>query len=128
MSQGFDLAVTKREPKTGRVLSVDDYIMTIDKDGTRFERPPHSGMFYDASGKCIKDSSAEREKLAKEKSEADGLKEKERLDADHAALKAKLKLELEEELTDKIRAKDAELEAKGIPVVKNTAPTDKKFL
>lgn len=50
----FDLVVTKREAKTGRVIEQNDYVLHIDKEGTRFERPPHSGNFFNADGSPIK--------------------------------------------------------------------------
>ena len=65
----FDLVVTKKEPKTGKVISQDPYIMHVDKDGTFFERPPHSGKFYDITNQLVKDTSPEGLKATEAKAQ-----------------------------------------------------------
>jgi hypothetical protein len=75
MQKEFDHTVEKRDPKTGRVISRNDYIMRVGHNGTEYERPPGSGMIYDPTGTLIRDEYKERRELeakaASEKAEAE---------------------------------------------------------
>lgn len=55
---GFDTRVTHRDPKTGRIVRQDPYIMrTVRKDGggsaQYFERPAGSGNLFDGQNRPI---------------------------------------------------------------------------
>lgn len=53
MAEKFDLNVHRRNAK-GQVTSVNPYRLVIENGVQRFERPPGSGEWYDASGKSLK--------------------------------------------------------------------------
>lgn len=47
----FDLRVHHRDPKTGKILRANDYVMKVSKEaGTRFER---DGIEYHANGERV---------------------------------------------------------------------------
>jgi hypothetical protein len=56
MSNGlFDLVVHTREPKTGKIIQEQPYVLHCDKDsGWLFERPPGSGFMYAQDNTLIK--------------------------------------------------------------------------
>jgi len=46
----FDMRVTKRNPKTGAIISTDPYRLRITKEGKTFERPVGSGNLWYEDG------------------------------------------------------------------------------
>ncbi len=67
----FDHRVHITDPKTGKVVEENHYILRINADGTTYERPPGSGMIYDPTGALIKDGQKEKRELAAAKAKAD---------------------------------------------------------
>lgn len=105
MPKSFDHVVTHREPKTGRVLEVRDYVLHIGPNGMEYEQPPKSGIFYAPNGDLLRDEGAKKRaeelasrKLAAEKAEKD---EAEREEKEREAMRAELRKELEAELKAK---------------------------
>lgn len=62
----FDHRVEIREPKTGKVVEQKHYILHINKEGIRYESPPHTGKFFNAQGVLVKDLSKEISDRSKE--------------------------------------------------------------
>lgn len=55
MAQEFDLLVHTRNKK-GAVTTSNPYRLEISQGVRRFERPPHSGIWYDGQGKLFPES------------------------------------------------------------------------
>lgn len=55
----FDHRVEIRDQKTGKIVEHRPYILHINKAGSHYEWPPHSGRFYDTQGVLVKDVPAE---------------------------------------------------------------------
>ena len=56
----FDLKVHNHDPKTGRLISSNDYKLIISNEGRFFERPPGSGLLYTEDGKLARDLNKEK--------------------------------------------------------------------
>lgn len=55
----FDLRTDIREPRTGKIVTHQPYVMHVSKtEGTYFERPPGSKKFFNTKGEEIADPKA----------------------------------------------------------------------
>lgn len=53
MSKNFDITVTRYDSKTGKVTEHSPYILRVSDKGQIYERPPHSGIFYNPDGTLL---------------------------------------------------------------------------
>jgi len=95
--KSFDYKTHLRNKK-GKVYAVQPYKMYVNKNGTKFERPPNSGIFFNADGSPMEKQESKINPEIKPMKVVEPILDKVKIQAKQAEIKSKVKVEVKGEI------------------------------